>query len=309
MTTVVPTPVPEMIAKSASLRPPPSAAKGIGWMLSAALAMTAMAILGREISREITTAHLMFWRGALSFVVMLGLAIVVRPGLRQVLTRRPGLHLARNTIHFAGQFGWFYALALIPLAPLFALEFMMPLWITLLAPLLIGERLTWSRFAAALIGFAGVVMVVRPSMETINAGTIAAFLCAIGFALSVISVRALTRTETPLRILFWMTGTQSLMALALIGGQVVVPSQTVLVWLAGIAVIGLFAQYAMARAFALAETLIVMPVDYLRLPLITAIGAYAYGEGVDPWILGGGALIILGNLANLWAERRARAKG
>lgn len=300
---------PVLLSQPQTLRPPQSAVKGIAWMLAAALGMTIMAVLGREVSREVSTSTLMFWRGALSFAIMLVLALAIRPGLRQVLTRRPGLHLARNSVHFAAQFCWFFGLATIPMAQLFALEFMMPLWITLLAPLLIGERLTVSRTAAALLGFTGVLMVVRPSAETINAGTIAAFLCAIGFALSVISVRALTRTESPLQILFWMTGMQTLMALAINKGEVIVPSQTAFAWLAAIAVIGLSAQYFMARAFALAETLIVMPVDFLRLPLITAIGATAYGEGVSPWILGGGALIIAGNVANLLAERRGRAAG
>lgn len=287
-----------------TLRPPQSAAKGIAWMVAAALGMVTMAVLGREVSREISTAHLMFWRGFLAFLIMLVLAVVMRPGLGQVLTRRPGLHLVRNSVHFLGQFCWFYGLATIPLAQLHALEFMMPLWIALLAPLLIGERLTGARLGAALLGFAGVLMVVRPSAETINSGTIAAFVCAIGFALSVISVRALTRTETPLRILFWMTGLQTLMALALCGGRIQLPSPVVMGWLAGIAVIGLAAQYFMARAFALAETLIVMPIDFLRLPLITGIGAYAYGEGIDPWIVAGGALIVTGNTWNLLAERR-----
>ena len=299
------TPAPKVV----SLRPPQSAVKGIAWMLAAALGMTTMAVLGREVSREMTTSALMFWRGGLAFLIMFALAVSTGPGLRQVLTRRPVLHLTRNSVHFIAQFCWFFGLATIPLAQLFALEFMMPLWITLFAPLFIGERLTPSRLGAALIGFAGVLMVVRPSADTVNAGTIAAFVCAIGFALSVISVRSLTRTETPLQILFWMTGLQTLMALALNMGVVVLPSTKVMLWLVAIAVIGLAAQYFMARAFALAETLIVMPVDFLRLPLITAIGAYAYGEGVDPWILGGGVLIILGNTWNLLAERRGRLRG
>ena len=221
-----------------------------------------------------------------------------------MLTRRPGLHLARNSLHFLAQFCWFFGLATIPLAQLFALEFMMPLWITLLAPILIGERLTPARLGAALIGFAGVLMVVRPSPATLSAGTVAAFVCAIGFALSVISVRSLTRTETPVQILFWMTGLQALMALGLNGGRIIWPTAGTMVWLVAIAVIGLSAQYAMARAFAFAETMMVMPVDFLRLPLIAAIGAYAYGEAIDPWVLGGGGLIIAANTWNLLAERR-----
>lgn len=291
----------------ASLRPPQSAMKGIAWMLGATLGMTTMAVLGREVSRELSTTSLMFWRGAMSFAIMLVLAIVLKPGIRQVATRRPLVHLLRNSVHFVAQFCWFYGLAKIPLAQLFALEFMMPLWITLLAPLLIGERLTAARFAAALVGFAGVVMVVRPSVETINSGTVAGLICAFCFALSIIAVRDLTRTERPLQILFWMTGMQSLMALAVNGGEVVMPSATAFAWLVGISVIGLSAQYFMARAFALADTTIVMPIDFLRLPLIAGIGAYAYAEGIDPWILGGGAVIILANIGNLLAERWRRS--
>ena len=292
----------------ASLRPPQSAFKGIAWMLGATLGMTTMAVLGREVSRELSTTSLMFWRGAMSFAIMLALAVVLKPGIRQIATRRPILHLLRNSVHFIAQFCWFYGLAKIPLAQLFALEFMMPLWITLLAPILIGERLTAARLAAAVIGFAGVVTVVRPSVETINAGTLAGLVCAICFALSIIAVRDLTRTERPLQILFWMTGMQSLMALAVNGGEVVVPSATAFAWLVGITVIGLSAQYFMARAFALADTTIVMPIDFLRLPLIAGIGAYAYGEGIDPWILGGGAIIILANVGNLLAERWRRGQ-
>ena len=292
----------------ASLRPPQSAVKGIAWMLGATLGMTTMAILGREVSRELSTSSLMFWRGALSFAIMLVLAVVLKPGIGQVVTRRPVLHVVRNAVHFLAQFCWFYGLATIPLAQLFALEFMMPLWMTLFAPLLIGERLTAGRVGAAAIGFLGVILVVRPTVGTINPGTIAAFVCAIGFALSIIAVRDLTKTDRPMQILFWMTGMQTLMALAVNYGQIGMPSATAFAWLVGIAIIGLSAQYFMARAFALADTLIVMPIDFLRLPLIAAIGAYAYGEGIDPWILGGGALIILGNVGNLIAERRKRGR-
>ena len=300
-------PVPQATSTAASLRPPQSAAKGIAWMVAAALGMTAMAVAGREVSAEISTSTLMFWRSALAFSLMLGLAPAASGGLAGLLTARPGLHVARNAVHFLAQFCWFFGLVTIPLAQLFALEFMMPLLITLLASLLIGERLTPARLGAALIGFAGVLLVVRPSTASLDLGTIAGIVCAIGFALSVISVRSLTRTEPPLRILFWMTGLQALMALGLNGGRIALPSSTAMVWLVAIGLIGLVAQYCMARAFALAETMLVMPVDFLRLPLIAAIGALAYGEGLDPWVLGGGALIIAGNIWNLLAERRDRS--
>lgn len=276
-------------------------------MLAAAISMTAMAVLGREASRELSTTAIMFYRSALSVPLMLVLALATAGGPSQLATSRPLLHLVRHSIHFLAQYGWFFAISVAPLAQVFAIEFTMPLWITLFAPLLIGERLTLPRLAAAVIGFVGILIVVRPGAETLNAGTLWALTAAAFFALSVIAVRVMTRTETPLRILFWMTVVQTLLALLVSLGDIPLPSLPTFGWLVLIALAGLAGQYCMAKAFALADTLIVMPVDFLRLPLIAAVGMLVYGETLDPWVLGGGALILAGNYWNLMAERRARA--
>lgn len=282
--------------------------RAVSWMFSATIAMSAMAIVGREISRELTTPQLMFFRSAISVPIVLAAALFTGAGWRQLATRRLGLHAVRNSVHFIGQYGWFYAIAFAPLAQVFALEFTMPIWITLFAPLLLRERLTLPRLAAAVVGFAGILLVVRPDAATLNSGTIAALIAAAGFALSVISVRALTRTETPLQILFFMTLMQAVMALLVSNGVIPAPSLTMWGWLVAVALLGLIAQYAMARAFSLADTMIVVPIDFLRLPLIALAGALLYAETFDPWVLGGGALILAGNYWNLSAERRARTR-
>jgi drug/metabolite transporter (DMT)-like permease len=184
----------------------------------------------------------------------------------------------------------------------------MPLWIALLAPILIGERLTVPRAIAALLGFIGVLIVVRPHESSISAGTLAILAAACLYAFSVIWVRSLTRTERPIQILFWMTLIQTGLGILINIHDLHLPPQSAWGFLLLIALAGLAAHYFMARAFALADTMVVMPIDFLRLPLAAGLGALLYGEGLDPWVLAGGALIILGNYWNLKAEHRTRTR-
>ena len=120
-----------------------------------------MAIGGREVAGELDTFELMFYRS------LIGAAILIPYGLmfsrfREVRTSRLRLHLVRNVFHFTAQNLWFYALAFIPLAQLFAIEFTTPIWIALLAPLFLGESLTRRRVCAAILGFAGILVIAQP---------------------------------------------------------------------------------------------------------------------------------------------------
>ena len=115
------------------------------------------------------------------------------------------MHLVRNAAHFTGQNLWFYAVTLIPLAQVFALEFTSPIWVIVLSPLILGERLTPVRALAALMGFVGILIVARPSVDSLNPGVISAASCAIFFALTMMLTKRLTRQESITSILFWLT--------------------------------------------------------------------------------------------------------
>lgn len=275
------------------------------WMLGAVLSFSAMAVGGRSVSFELDTFEIMMYRSLIG-LTLVALVAGATGAHRSITARKPGLHLVRNVFHFTGQNLWFYAITVIPLAQVFALEFTSPLWVLVLSPLVLGERLTRVRVLAACIGFAGIVIVARPSPDTINFGTLAAMCAAIGFAGSILVTKRLTRTETLTCILFWMTLSQSVFGLVCAGfdGDIALPSAQSLPWLAIIAFAGLMAHFCLTTALSLAPATLVSPVDFMRLPLIAVIGLLVYNEPVDALTIAGALVIFGANYLNMWTETR-----
>lgn len=207
----------------------------------------------------------------------------------------------RNLAHFTGQNLWFYALTVIPLAQVFALEFTTPIWVILLAPLLLSERITKIGLLAALVGFAGVMIVTRPGAAPVSIGTLAAATAAVGFALTAIFTRKLTRTQSITCILFWLTAMQLCFGLVAAGydGDVTVPSAASVPWLILIGCAGLLAHFCLTTALSLAPASVVMPIDFIRLPVIAILGAQLYGEALDAFVFLGAALIFGANYINI----------
>ena len=275
------------------------------WMTGAIASFTAMAIAGRAVSFELDTFEIMMFRSFAGIILVLGIGAAAGT-LGQITRRNLGLHSIRNLCHFAGQNLWFYALTLIPLAQLFALEFTSPLWVLLLSPFLLGERLTSARVLAALVGFIGVWVVVRPDFSALNIGVICAALSAIGFAGSAIFTRKLTRTETITCILFYLTVMQAAFGIIASGydGDIALPSAVSVPWLVLIGCAGLLAHFCLTTALTLAPASVVMPIDFVRLPVIAVIGALFYSEAIDLWVFVGAALIFGANYANIRLENR-----
>ncbi len=273
------------------------------WMVGVLTCISALAIAGREVTREVTTAQLMLFRNVIAFPLVMAYVLSAGPGLGGMRTQRLGFHVWRNVAHASAQFCWFFAIGLVPLAQVFALEFAYPLWVVVLAPLLVGESWSRRRLAAAVAGFAGILVVLRPGMAPLSLGIVAAFLCGIGYGFSTLATKHLTRTETTLQVLFYMTILQGLMALGPALPGLTMPSPRVLAWLTFAALAGIGAQVSLTKAVALADASFVAPIDFLRLPLIAVVGALLYAESIDPWVLAGGAIILAANLANVWSER------
>jgi drug/metabolite transporter (DMT)-like permease len=287
--------------------PAPQTLRAALWMLGAVASFSSMAVAGRAVSFELDTFEIMMYRSIVGFVIVL-VAAQATGHARSITTRLPGLHLIRNLSHFTGQNLWFYAITAIPLAQVFALEFTAPLWVLVLSPLVLGERMTQVRTVAAVIGFTGILIVARPSPETINAGTLAAAAAAIGFAGSILATKRLTRTESLTCILFWMTLTQIVFGLVCAGidGDIALPSPASVPWLFVIGCAGLLAHFCLTTALSLAPATVVVPVDFLRLPLIAVIALLLYGETVEIWVILGAAVIFGANYLNLWHETRQK---
>ncbi len=270
------------------------------WMLGAIVSFTTMAVAGREISFDLDTFEIMFFRSLLGILIM-STAATILGHWHQVKTDRLGLHTIRNISHFAGQNLWFYSLPLIPLAQLIAIEFTLPIWILLFSPLFLGERITKIGAATAVIGFFGALLVAQPGAGPISIGIFTAAGAAIGFALSAIFTRKLTRDQSITCILFYLTVMQAVFGaicvLLFSDFNLPAPASVPLIILIGIA--GLLAHLCLTKALALAPTSTVMPIDFARLPLIAVIGMVFYAEPFSALVFVGAVLIFGANYFNL----------
>lgn len=280
----------------------------LAWMLGAAASFSAMAVAGRELSVEMNTFELMLYRSVIGFCIICALISRSKRGFAQVRTTKLRGHMWRNLFHFTGQNLWFYGVAVIPLSQLVALEFTNPIWVALLAPLLLGEALTRRRILAALIGFIGVLIVARPGIQPLELGHAAGLGAAIGFAMNTIFTKRLMSTETVLNVLFWMTLLQSAAALALsLPGGIPLPTAQGWPWIAVVSVCGLTAHYSLTSALGAAPATLVAPLEFIRLPIIATLGMVIYGEPLVLWVFVGAGVIISANVINLTNPRRQKA--
>jgi drug/metabolite transporter (DMT)-like permease len=267
------------------------------WMSGALLSFTAMAISGRVLSVELTTFQILFFRSLVGLVVI-G-AVVHRAGGTVLRTKTPLTHLVRNLAHFGGQYGWFYGIAHIPLAQVFAIEFTMPIWTALLAVPVLGERLSRARMLAIAMGFAGILIILRPGAGSISVAALAVLGAAFAYAISHVFTKRLSATDSALAILFYMTAIQLPLGLlpALPGWKW--PSAASWPWVALVALGALSAHYCLTRALRLADATAVIPMDFLRLPLIALVGFAFYHEALEPAVILGAVVVFAGSYINL----------
>ncbi len=271
------------------------------WMSGSVASFTFVAIATREVSYQIDTPSILFIRSLISVPIVVFVVALSKDKFKQLSTQRIGLHLLRNTTHFVGQFGWFYSIAFLPLAHVFAIEFTVPLWLAVLAPIILKEKLLLKRVVVILVGFAGILIIVQPFGVNFDPVSIVMLIGAIGFASSMMGTRSLSRTETPLCILFYMTLLQLPLTTVLLmtTGPVQVPDMGGFLLIIFITVGILFAHYCMATAMKLGELMMIIPLDYLRLPLIAVAGLWLYQESITTSMVVGAILILSANYVNV----------
>ncbi len=277
--------------------------KAVAWMMGALLSFAAMAVSIRELSFSGMHAfEMLFLRSAIGVAILAGILSFRRWG--QIRTTRILGHMLRNVVHFAGQVFWIFGITLLPLATVSAIEFTTPIWGAILAVLFLGERMNRGRWVAMGLGAVGVLIILRPGAEVIGAGALIMLACTFCFGATNAVTKWLTRSDGALTILFYMVLTQTLFG-AVASAFVWVPVRLA-DWplIAVLALTGLSAHYCLTRALAQADATLVMPMEFLRLPLIAVAGFLLYQEHLDPAILLGAALIFSGNLFSLRHESR-----
>ncbi len=269
-------------------------------MVGGVFCLTSMAVAGKEISLQIDTFEILFFRSVIGVSIIL-FFLIRKNLLKEINLKEIRTHMKRNIAHFTGQNLWLYALASITLAEVTSLEFTMPIWIVLFSFLMLNEKLNKYKILSVLIGLVGVLITVRPDIESINLGIVAAAISAVVFALTNIYTRRLTSTESTLTILFFLTTIQLVFGLvaSLIDGKLDLPTTENIAWIVVIGFAGLGAHFCITTALSLAEPTVVAPIDLLRLPIVVLIGVVFYSEPGDIFIYIGAGLIIFANFINL----------
>lgn len=280
-------------------------AKAALWMTGAITSFSFMAVAGRELSGEYDTFEIMLYRSLVGVIIVVGFT-ATRNRWHEIRTDQLGRHFVRNLFHFTGQNLWFYAVAVVPLAQVFALEFTSPLWVAILAPLLVGERMTRIRVFAAAMGFIGILIVARPNIQTFDVGLVTAAMAAICFALTNLLTKRLTRDNSIISILFFLATIQLGFGLLAAGydGDIALPNATSLPFLVLVGCAGLLAHFCLTNALAIAPATVVVPLDFARLPAIAIIAMVLYNEPLEIWVFVGAAVIFAANYLNIWNETR-----
>ena len=279
-------------------------ARVVLWMVGALLSFSVMAVSIRELSRAgLSIFEILAIRSGVALFVLLAL-LAVRKDLRvHALPRRMGLNLFRNTVHYASQYSWALSLTMLPLATVFALEFTMPAWTAILAVWFLHERMTPSRLGVVILGLIGVLVILRPGIAGFNPAAILVLLAAFGYAITMITTKQLTKTETTFGIVFWMAVIQ--LPLSLIGSDPTVflrfEPRHILPAI-GVGMAGLTSHYCLSNAFRSGDATLVVPLDFMRIPLIAVVGWAFYGERLDVFVLLGAMIIVSGVLWNLRSE-------
>jgi drug/metabolite transporter (DMT)-like permease len=289
-------------------QPPPRTSNipaAVFWMIGTLLSFSLMAISIRNLGGVLNLFELLMVR-AVGGLALLLVVMALQPALfGHIALRKPLTHFVRNGTHFIANLCWANAVIVLPLATVFAIEFMMPVWAGLLAVLFLGERFTVSRASTIALGFLGVLIILRPGIEAFQPAALGVLVASLGYAASNIGTKRLIPVQSTIAILFWMNVMQ--IGMALIGTDLTFPLRLAphqWIWAAGIALGGTTAHYCLTNALRVADAIVVIPLDFLRIPLIAFVGWMFYAEQLDIAVFIGAAIIVSGIVWNLRAEMR-----
>ena len=282
------------------------AIKAVIYIVGAVASFSAMAIAARELGETIPTFEIMLYRSIIGFFIVVSIGLYCG-NLKSIKFAQILTHIGRNIAHFTGQNLLFFAVTVAPLAQVTALEFTFPLWVIILSPIFLGEALTKLRIMTGVLGFVGVLLITSPWSQELSYGIIAAALSAIGFAGSIIFTKHLTKFESTFHILFFMTFIQLIFGFVCSAHDGVITGLGLadMPFIIVIGVSGLLAHYCLTTALTLVPATVVSPLEFIRLPVIAALGFIIYNEPIELTLIIGALLIFVSNYANILSETKS----
>ena len=282
------------------------------WMAGALMSFSALAVVIRELARVLTVWEVLALRNLGGIVVLGAYALLTRSRIGWPTPFR--IHALRNIFHFAGQACWAFGVTLLPLATVFALEFTTPAWTMVMATIFLGERISTARIGALVLGFVGVLVILRPGAAAFDPSALVVLAAALCFSVQITTTKFLTGTQSTLTILFWMNVLQLPAYLATnvaLGGDLwFLPRIPAASWLPLLVLMlaGLTAHVCFTNAMRFGDATLVVPIDFLRIPFIATVGVLMYAEPFDPLVLLGAAISAAGILWSLLDARRYAAR-
>ena len=263
---------------------------GIFWMLASGLAFVSVTAIVRYLGTDLPAIQSAFIRFVFGLIFLMPMLV---PAMRAGFA--PGtmpLFLWRGALHCLAVTLWFFAMARIPVAEVTAIGYLNPIVVTIGAALIFGEVLALRRIVAVIVALAGALIVLRPGLRAIEPGHLAQLGAAASFGISYLFAKKLSGLA-PAGAVVALLSLMVTIGLAPFAYAVwVSPTVTQLGWLALVAVFATLGHYFMTRAFAAAPLTVTQPVTFLQLVWATLLGALVFDEGVDPFVLLGGGLII-----------------
>ncbi len=270
-------------------------------MLGSTLAFGMMALAIRYATVYVPTPEVAFFRNAFGLLALL--PMLLRPGRAPLKTQQLPRYLLRSAIGLASMLCGFWALGHLPMAQAVSLSYSTPLFVTIAAVLWLGETVRARRWAAVVIGFIGVLVIVRPGASGFTPGSLVAVAAAVLSSLVAIQIKQLTRVDSADTVVFYTYVFWVPLSLVPALFAWVWPSGIAWLWLVATGVMGTLGQLLWTRALRLGEVSALTPISFMQLPLVSVFAWLLFGEALDRWTVIG-ALIILGSNAYI-AHREA----
>ena len=276
------------------------------WFIVSCVAFASMWVMIRYAARHLHSVEIVFFRNLIGLAFLMPM-ILRTPGL--IRRDRLRLHLGRATSGFLATMGTFYAAANAPLADALAINYTAPLFGTLGAVLVLGERIRMRRLVALAVGFAGMLLVLRPGQVPMTPGIVAAIISAVSTGYSIVAMRSLVGVDDPRAVAAWTF--ILILGPSLVTALFVWTAPPMAVWplLAGIGAAAAIGQLSLTQAFSLSEASAVLPLDFVRFGLVTAAGVLLFDERYDALTLAGGALILGSTIYLAWREAQLKRMG
>ncbi|PHS04070.1 MAG: EamA family transporter [Kordia sp.] len=265
------------------------------WMLLSVLTFCIVAIGVKQINTDVSPFQIIFFRaliGSITLLILLPKKTIIGSlsNIKQ--------HLFRNLFHLIAQYGWVLGIVYLSLAEVTAIEFTTPIWILILASLFIKEKITTKKVISIVLGFIGVLIIMKPGIELINYNSIIVLLSAICFAIAHTATKKIVKTNSASDVVIIMCLTQLPISFACTYANWNWPNYSDYFWLILIGLSGIGAHFSLAKALKKEDISSLISLDYLRLPILILAGILFYNEAFDTTIIIGGTLIFIGNYIN-----------